>query len=406
MKRGHFIPTILYKCHPSRTNPDNHDPFTIIYSHGNAVDLHDMQYALGQIADSLGCNVFSYEFVGYGPSLGPVSEENCYDSLMTAYHELRSHHLVPANRIILWGRSLGSGPTVDVAAQLGREIAGIILESPLRSIIRTIIPYNFRTCCCDVFANQDKIQRIQVPVHIEHGTADIVVPQSHGVWLHEKLGALSWEPRWWPGLGHNNLPRPWMAGTVEGSRAMQGCRGDMTVDDMHAEQFRTIRDFILYLRHQHPQANGGLGSNTSGIISPTLPWPPTPTSQLTPAAAAAEYIAVPIVVPPAFATLEASLVAATTKSLPASTPGHSNGIGSRESAVLSGSSVAEREPLTGSGLGATNGLTSSRLSEVELPTIPPGSTSSRTSNGKLHIDDIEMKVSASMVSPTDVLTVS
>jgi hypothetical protein len=204
-----------------------------------------------------------------------------------------------------------------------------------------------------------------------------------------------------------------MAGTVEGRRAMQGCREDMTVDDMHAEQFRTIRDFLLYLRHQHPQANGGPGSNSSGggIISPTMPWPPTPTSQLTPAAAAAEYIAVPIVVPPSFTSLEASLVAASAKTLPVSsagvtTSGGSSSGSSRDSAVLSGSSLAEREPLTSSGLAAANGLTSSRVSEVELHTIPLGSSGSGTSNGSVHIDEIEMKVSASIVSTTNVPTIS
>jgi fermentation-respiration switch protein FrsA (DUF1100 family) len=104
-----------------------------------------MQYTLSQIADTLGCNVFSYEFVGYGPVSGPTSEDNCYESLHTAYRELRNHYSIPVSRIILWGRSLGTGPTVQVASDLGLDIAGIILESPLRSIVRTIIPYNFRT---------------------------------------------------------------------------------------------------------------------------------------------------------------------------------------------------------------------------------------------------------------------
>jgi fermentation-respiration switch protein FrsA (DUF1100 family) len=81
-----------------------------------------------------------------------------------------------------------------------------VQQAPLTSIIRTKIPYSFRTCWFDMFSNVDKISQVQVPVHIEHGTWDTLVPPGHGRRLEQLAGANSWQPRWWPGVDHNKLP--------------------------------------------------------------------------------------------------------------------------------------------------------------------------------------------------------
>jgi len=219
---------------------------------------------------TLRCHVMGFEYLGYGPALGPVSERNCYISLLTAYNCLIGHYTIPKNRIVLWGRSLGTGPTVHQAAHLGTNIAGVILESPLRSIIRTIVSYECTTCPCDMFANQDKVRQIKVPVHIEHGTIDMTVPTSHGKHLHGLLGAKSWEPRWWPNLHHNNMPRIWMANEAESRKAREGTHVGMTREQTHTEQRRTLRDFLLYLLEQQRAA----AHAAAAAAASTEPSPP------------------------------------------------------------------------------------------------------------------------------------
>jgi pimeloyl-ACP methyl ester carboxylesterase len=44
--------------------------FTIIFSHGNAVDIGQMAPSLAQLALELNCSVLAYDYPGYGCSKG------------------------------------------------------------------------------------------------------------------------------------------------------------------------------------------------------------------------------------------------------------------------------------------------------------------------------------------------
>ena len=84
--------------------------------------------------------------------------------------------------IVLYGRSLGSGPTVDLASRLAQEcppvrINGVLLQSPLSSAIRTqcCSCCAITLCCIDMFKSVNKADKIECPVLILHGTEDVVV---------------------------------------------------------------------------------------------------------------------------------------------------------------------------------------------------------------------------------------
>eukprot|EP00456_Euglypha_rotunda_P039357 TRINITY_DN30312_c0_g1_i3.p1 TRINITY_DN30312_c0_g1~~TRINITY_DN30312_c0_g1_i3.p1 ORF type:complete len:123 (+),score=13.58 TRINITY_DN30312_c0_g1_i3:162-530(+) len=99
------------------------------------------QGKLRGLRDELGVNVFGYDYPGYGYSVGPISEEDVYDALESCYNFLVKHKGVDPSGIVLYGRSMGSAPTCELAAKFGGQdgkIAGVILESGLCSIIRTV----------------------------------------------------------------------------------------------------------------------------------------------------------------------------------------------------------------------------------------------------------------------------
>src|SRR5262249_3317690 len=106
----------------------------------------------------------------------------------------------PPERIIILGRSVGSGPAVHLAAR--RPVAGLILESPFLSAFRVItgiplLPF-------DKFPNYREIARVRCPVLIIHGTEDRVI----GFWHGQKLFALAHEPKRFfavEGADHNDL---------------------------------------------------------------------------------------------------------------------------------------------------------------------------------------------------------
>lgn len=109
---------------------------------------------------------------------------------------------------MLYGRSLGSGPSCHLAAKTaasGRPVAGLILHSPFTSVYRVVFDFGF-TVLGDKFSNIDRIDKIQCPAFIVHGQDDNIVPFEHGQRLHdavpEKMKA---EPFFVKGMGHNGF---------------------------------------------------------------------------------------------------------------------------------------------------------------------------------------------------------
>lgn len=179
--------------------PNPSATYTMLYSHGNAEDLGDSLPGLRELRD-MGFAVFSYDYRGYGTSQGTPTESNVYRDIDAAYNYLTQQLGVPPNRIIVYGRSVGSGPAVDLASR--KAVAGLILETPFLSTFRVvtqipIVPF-------DKFNNISKIKKVLSPVLIMHGRRDEVVPFWHG----EQLFAAANEPKrsfWVDTARHDDL---------------------------------------------------------------------------------------------------------------------------------------------------------------------------------------------------------
>ncbi|KFQ44699.1 Alpha/beta hydrolase domain-containing protein 17A, partial [Nestor notabilis] len=169
--------------------------YTVLFSHGNAVDLGQMSSFYIGLGTRINCNIFSYDYSGYGVSTGKPSERNLYSDIDAAYG------ISPEN-IILYGQSIGTVPTVDLASRY--ECAAIVLHSPLTSGMRVAFPETKKTYWFDAFPNIEKISKITSPVLIIHGTEDEVIDFSHGLALFERCPKAV-EPLWVDGAGHNDI---------------------------------------------------------------------------------------------------------------------------------------------------------------------------------------------------------
>lgn len=85
---------------------------TILYSHGNAVDLGQSMPFLKELSQRLGCHVVSYDYTGYGCSSGSPAVRSTLSDIKGVLEELKRRHKTTNNEIILYGQSVGSGPTV------------------------------------------------------------------------------------------------------------------------------------------------------------------------------------------------------------------------------------------------------------------------------------------------------
>lgn len=123
--------------------------FTILFSHGNAVDLGQMTSFFVGLGQRINCNIFSYDYSGYGMSTGKPSEKNLYADIDCAWHALRTQYGISPENIILYGQSIGTVPTVDLASRY--EVGAVILHSPLMSGMRVAFPATRRTWFFDAF---------------------------------------------------------------------------------------------------------------------------------------------------------------------------------------------------------------------------------------------------------------
>eukprot|EP00759_Apiculatamorpha_spiralis_P005153 PhF_6_TR13053/c0_g1_i1/m.20723 len=188
---------------------DARTDITVLYSHGNAEDIGVAYQYFTDLSRLLGANLVVYDYSGYGLSEGTCSEANAYSSINAVFDYVLHTLNVPRDKIILFGRSLGSGPTVDLGSR-ERGLGGMVLQSPLATAMATTtvsIPI------MDIFMNRHKIGSVSdYPVLIIHGEADTVVPCAHGKELHDILDAKKSKtfvgpapPLWLRGCGHNDI---------------------------------------------------------------------------------------------------------------------------------------------------------------------------------------------------------
>ncbi|XP_050227411.1 uncharacterized protein LOC126677028 [Mercurialis annua] len=175
---------------------------TLLYSHGNAADLGQMFELFVELSKRLRINLLGYDYSGYGQSSGKPTECNTYADIDAAYNCLKEQYGVRDEQLILYGQSVGSGPTADLASRLP-NLRGVVLHSPILSGMRVLYPVK-RTYWFDIYKNIDKIGMVNCPVLVIHGTADEVVDCSHGKQLWE-LCKEKYEPLWISGGGHCNL---------------------------------------------------------------------------------------------------------------------------------------------------------------------------------------------------------
>ncbi|GMI63877.1 hypothetical protein like AT1G32190 [Hibiscus trionum] len=175
---------------------------TVLYSHGNAADLGQLHDLFVQLKANLRVNLMGYDYSGYGASTGKPSESNTYADIEAVYQCLQTEYGISQEDLILYGQSVGSGPTLHLAAKLPR-LRGVVLHSGILSGLRVLCHVKF-TFCYDIFENINKVKKVKCPVLVIHGTDDDVVNWLHGNGLWKKARE-PYEPLWVKGGGHCNL---------------------------------------------------------------------------------------------------------------------------------------------------------------------------------------------------------
>lgn len=175
----------------------------ILYFHGNGDYLAGFFPRFRDfIADGVGIVAPAYR--GYSGSTGKPSEQGLLQDAEAAYGFAAARYA--ADRIAVWGFSLGSGIAVASAAQ--HPCDRLILEAPYSSVAdvaASAFPmFPVRLLLKDPLRSDLWIARVKVPLLFMHGARDATIPIASG----ERLFALAGEPKQFvrfPEGGHNDL---------------------------------------------------------------------------------------------------------------------------------------------------------------------------------------------------------
>lgn len=177
--------------------------FTVLFCHGNGGNVSHTLDALC-LFHNMGLNCLVFDYRGYGDSEGSPTEAGTYLDARAAFDWLTQAKGLPAERIILCGRSLGGAIAAHLAAEV--QPAGLALEGAFTSYadvgacfypylpVRWFAWFRYDTLAC--------IKQVRCPVMVVHSKDDAVVPPAFGLRLFQAAN----EPKRFTEIagGHND----------------------------------------------------------------------------------------------------------------------------------------------------------------------------------------------------------
>lgn len=180
---------------------------TLVWLHGNGGHLGYRGPKYRPWLDG-GHGLLAVSWRGYGGNPGKPSEAGLYADGRAALAWLAGQG---AERIVLYGESLGSGVATLLAAEraaAGDPVAGVVLESPFTSMAAAAAyHYPFvpaRWLVRDRFDSLSRIAGIGAPLLVVHGARDRIVPVAMGRALVE-AAAVPKQGVFIDRAGHNDL---------------------------------------------------------------------------------------------------------------------------------------------------------------------------------------------------------
>lgn len=175
----------------------------IVYYKGNA-DSFSAEHVRFETFAADGYGFLAFDYRGFPASPGVITEDNVLADALAAFDWAKGK----GAPLVIWGRSLGSGPATYVASQ--RQADALFLETPFDSALAVAedrygwFPVGW--LMKDQYRVDQWIGQVSEPVFVAHGTADRTIAQSHGQRVYDlapnKAGI-------WivPDAGHSDLWR-------------------------------------------------------------------------------------------------------------------------------------------------------------------------------------------------------
>lgn len=171
---------------------DSGSGYWLLICHGNAGNMSEAGRPFHYAGlRALGLSLFAFDYRGYGESEGLPTEPGLYRDADAAYRYLRDTLDVPAERIVVFGHSLGSAVAVELVSRV--PAAGLVLDGALTSVVeraQELFPYApVRWLAASRYPSIERVGGLTLPKLFLHARADDVIPFAHGRRLFEAAAA-------------------------------------------------------------------------------------------------------------------------------------------------------------------------------------------------------------------------
>jgi len=159
---------------------------TLLFCHGNAGDVSYRIHTLCQL-NRMGMSTMIFDYRGYGLSEGEPGEEGTYMDARAGWDYLTEQRGIPAERIVIFGRSLGGAIAAHLAADV--EPAALVIDSSFTSVSdrasEMLWMFPTRLLCRFEYDTEQYLRGIRCPVMVMHAREDELIPFHHGEKLYE-----------------------------------------------------------------------------------------------------------------------------------------------------------------------------------------------------------------------------
>ncbi|CAD8136558.1 unnamed protein product [Paramecium pentaurelia] len=181
-----YIPCLLIKYENSSN--------IIVYFHGNAEDISQSYAFLIHLRNQEKISVLAVEYPGYGKyNQVQTSAEAIQNDADYIYNYLSKKIGYEENSIMIFGRSIGSGPATYLASK--HKPGCLVLMSPFTSLKDAVRDYVrfvgtwVQHLIRQRFKNLDNINDVTSPTFILHGKKDDLIPYQQAQKLQENCSA-------------------------------------------------------------------------------------------------------------------------------------------------------------------------------------------------------------------------
>eukprot|EP00357_Protocruzia_adherens_P003311 CAMPEP_0115020588 /NCGR_PEP_ID=MMETSP0216-20121206/30266_1 /TAXON_ID=223996 /ORGANISM="Protocruzia adherens, Strain Boccale" /LENGTH=305 /DNA_ID=CAMNT_0002392553 /DNA_START=48 /DNA_END=962 /DNA_ORIENTATION=- len=152
----------------------------LIYFHGNAEDIGLAYDLLDHLRNALMVHVIAMEYPGYGVYAGSPSATKISEDAEHLYRYLTKTLLWSEKNIMLFGRSIGSGPATLLANKFNP--GALLLMSAytsIKQVVKHLAGKVATVLVAERFKNIDLMEQVSCPTFFVHGQQDTLIPYTH-----------------------------------------------------------------------------------------------------------------------------------------------------------------------------------------------------------------------------------